>query len=356
MQFGSEFQNQTPPPEQPDSPLQNDETEPKEAADKKPEQPGEVLTVEEDNKEMDVEDDDEKNRPKPNIKSLQKNQPSFVQAAGSSSQQGKKEKLRTLFLRYAEVSSETGIPSIKPRQFVKLLQDAGLLENDSKLTKSRAEIIYSSQTKSKRGFMTFDTFLACLLKIAETAYPELIHEKKSKAVEQVISQHFLTLQDRLALQSVELHSASRGKNAAEVVATMSSIQYDNSVKELLVSLLPVLKDIYDVYFGNSFKVAKDYKQIAQLATKQLIAFLRDFDVTKNFVQKQSALVMLENLVHTPDDRLTNSKEVASVFGDLSQDYGCYFTLSRFFVFLLCIAVTGFDATKGDPQLYTPVGM
>ncbi len=305
--------------------------------------------------DMNVDDDEEGvSGPKPQIQTLCKSRPSFVQAPIVSSEPTKRDRLRALFLRYAEVSSETGIPSMKSRQFLKILQDAELLEAGTRLDRPRADIIYSCNTKGRRGFMTFEVFLTCLVKVAEAVLPEVAVQKRSKAVEQLISQWLLPLQEKMANQSMELQS-SRSKSASDLAATTAVIVYDPAVKELLASILPILKDIYDVYFGNAFKVVKNYRQIAQTAAKQLIVFLREFDLTKNFVQKQTALVMLENLVHTPDDKLTNCKEVPAIFGDLTQDYGCYFTLSRFFVFILWVAVTGFDSTKGDPQLYTSVG-
>eukprot|EP01022_Parablepharisma_sp_SALTPOND_P033425 TRINITY_DN886_c0_g1_i1.p1 TRINITY_DN886_c0_g1~~TRINITY_DN886_c0_g1_i1.p1 ORF type:complete len:864 (+),score=102.19 TRINITY_DN886_c0_g1_i1:4700-7291(+) len=312
----------------------------------------EILSLEarDTSKDMNVEDDDENNRPKPKIQTLRKNQPSFAPITSSQSQPTKKERLRSLFLKYAEVSAETGIPSLKPRQFLKLFQDARLLDSGtgSKLTKPKAEIIYSSHTKSKRGFMGFETFLTCLVKVAETVNPDLAQEKRSRAVEHLISQWLLPLQEIQSSRSAELSYAAQAKS----IESLSGISYDAASKELLMSVLPMLKDVYDVYFGNAFKVAKDYKQIAQIATKQLLIFLREFDLTKNFTQKPLALVILEQLVHTPDDRLTNSSEVPAVFGEVGQDYGCYFTLSRFFIFLLWVAVSGFDSTRSDASQYT----
>jgi len=298
--------------------------------------------------EMNVNDDEEENcAPKPKIQTLHKAQPSFMQP--STTMPTKKEKLRTLFLRYADVSAETGIPTMKSRLFIKLMSDAKLIDTPAaKLTKSKVDLIYSSFVRAKRGFMTFEIFLQCLVRIGEMAYPELAVTKKSKAVEQLISQWLMPLLDMPPARSIEMGGSSRFKQSED----FENIEYNQDVKEIMTSVLPMLKDIYDVYFGNAFKSAKDYKQIAQISTKQLMVFLREFDLTKNFVQKPISLVMLDKLVHTPDEKLTNSKTVDAVFGDITQDYGCYFTLARFFIFLLWIAVTGFDSSRPDAELFT----
>lgn len=298
----------------------------------------------ESDEDMGMEEEDEQAE-----SNLQKSQPSFMQFAG---QQTKKDKLRSLFLRYAEVSDETGIPSMRARQFLKCLQDSGVFDGSAKLLKPKAEIIFSSNTKSKKGFLDFDTFLSGLSKISEIVYPQAAKDKKSQAFELLISNNLFPLQDRLSSQSMELQGSER--KGKDMSISTAGLVYDQQVKDFLGSILPILKDIYDIYFGDTFKAAKTYENLVQCASKQLVLFMRDFDLSKSFVPKHMALVMLDVLAHTPDDKLTNSPDVLSVFGDLSQDYGCYFTLSRFFIFLLWVAITGFDLTKPDFEEYTSV--
>jgi len=275
--------------------------------------------------DADIEEEDDFSMPV--IRSLHKSVASF----NNKSQQSKKEKLRELFLKYSEISTKTGIASLKSRQFLRLFQDSGLIDYNPKLSKSSIDIMYSSFTKAKRGFMEFEVFLKCLIKVAEIVYPDIVKEKKSKAVEQLALQWLLPLQQT---------SKPRG----------TFITYDLRSKELLRSLFPILKDIYDRYFGIPFKAARKYESITQMTTKLLLDFLRDFDLIKNFVQKSLALAMLEQLVNTTDENLTGSK--IPVFNEVGEDYGCYFTLARFFVFLLWTALSGFNAIRSDYANYT----
>eukprot|EP00826_Nyctotherus_ovalis_P026754 TRINITY_DN2086_c0_g2_i1.p1 TRINITY_DN2086_c0_g2~~TRINITY_DN2086_c0_g2_i1.p1 ORF type:complete len:492 (+),score=188.14 TRINITY_DN2086_c0_g2_i1:219-1694(+) len=187
--------------------------------------------------------------------------------------------------------------------------------------------------------MDFETFLACLIKVAEIVYPEVARERKSKAVERLVSHYLLPLKE---------------SSASKILTTESlyDVSYDEESKKLLMSIFPILKDIYDIHFGDHFKGVKDETKVAQTAVKQLIAFMTSFDLSKNFVQRSSAIAVLEQLVSTPEEQLTNSKEVPAVFNDPAEDYGCYFTLARFFVFLLWSAVVGFNSIRSDGSRYS----
>ncbi len=315
------------------------------------------VLAEEDSKEMNL-DEEEGESPKPEIHTSNKPQRSFLQGASHGGQLTKKDRLRSLFVRYAEVSDETGLPGMRSRHFLTCLQDAGLLDG-GRLIRSKADIIYSAQSKGKKGSMSFEGFLACLVKVAEIVYPALARERKSKALELLISERLLPLQETLAGASVEGSvsgaGTSRRRTAADLAALTTGLQYDADVKVLLYSVIGVLKDVYDIYFLNAFKAAKTQTQVIQASSKQLVAFLRDFDLTKNFVQRQTVLVMLDTLVNLPNERLTNCPDTPAVFGDVEEDYGTYFTLARFFVLLCWIAVIGFDATKAEPEEHTAVG-
>eukprot|EP00826_Nyctotherus_ovalis_P042308 TRINITY_DN4333_c0_g2_i11.p1 TRINITY_DN4333_c0_g2~~TRINITY_DN4333_c0_g2_i11.p1 ORF type:complete len:696 (-),score=204.09 TRINITY_DN4333_c0_g2_i11:1180-3267(-) len=289
-----------------------------------------------DSKEMNVEDDD-LDCPNPEIHTLQKSQASFVPAECMQSQSDRRELLREVFVSYAEVLGESGDSVMKGRQYLKVLQDAKIV--GVVVAKSEADIIYMSYTKGKRGFMNCETFLRSLVKVAEIVYPTLAGQSKSKALEKLIAQHFLPLRE---------NSPSPNKYAE----LFASIVYDENTKELLISILPILKDVYDVYFGNPFKAAKDFKQVVKVSTKQLLVFLREFNLIQNFSNKSLALSALEQLVRTPDELLTNSEETKAIFDEPGQDYGCYFTLGRFFVLLLWLAVTAFDAIRPDFSQYT----
>ncbi len=300
------------------------------------------------NPKVEVEDDDDDDGG--NMESSQE------APSATSSMQSKKDKLRSLFLRYAELAEDTGELGMKSRQFNKLLADTGLFDMVPKFARIQADIIFSSNARSLKGSIPFETFLNCLLKTSEAVYPSLAREKKSKALDRLIAEKLLPFQDRFGATLGEQVSRSpQEQYTSSVSAAVSTYVYDQEVKTLLGSVVEVLRSLYDGYFTAQYKAAKSPEQFMQITTKQIIVFLKDFSLLGRYVQKQLAIVMVDTLVNMPSERLTNSEEVKWVFNDPEDDYGCYFTLARFLVFLFWVAIIGFDATKPEPQTYTPVG-
>ena len=237
---------------------------------------------------------------------------------------------------------------MKSRQFLKMLQESKILDGKN-LTKSKAEIIFAS-TAGRKG-MSFDMFFKSLYKIAKLRYPTI--PSISQALDQIINFHLLPLKDQ----------EMKGKMPEEGI--FSKLVYEEDVKIMLNSVFPVLKDIYDNYFGMPFKKGRILTQIIQIASKQILLFARDYDILKNsFVSKQTIISMLEYLVQTPDDGLTNNPNDPSAFftltdsdgSQVSQNYGIFFTLNRFFIFLFWVAIIGFDSVNTDSTQYSQAGI
>ena len=111
-----------------------------------------------------------------------------------------------------------------------------------------------------------------------------------------------------------------------------------------------LKKIYNVYFSKVNKVDRD--KIVEYIVKQLIAFLEDFELIGSYIQQQTAIIILDQLMNTDDEELTNSTKVKNVLN--IEDYGIYFTLARFFVFIYWVALIGFEANRANPDDYNSV--
>ena len=287
----------------------------------------------------------------PNLSSEQAEEESkelvLVSPSRKSQSQSRKDRVRSLFLRYAELTSETGILAMKSRQCNKLLADSGIFDITPKFNRVKADIIYSSHAKNIKGSISFDTFLNCLVGISEIVYPDLAKQKRSKAFDKLISAKLLPFYDQICSGNA---TSSFSQPNTSIAPAVQEIVYDVNVKDILSSAFTGLKDIYDCYFSELARADPEY--LAEAASRDLITFLKDFGLLGQFVQKQAALVMLDQLVNTADEKLTNSEEVLAVFGDVPQDYGYHFTLARFFVFLSWIGIIGFDANKPEPEQYS----
>ena len=214
-----------------------------------------------------------------------------------------------------------------------MFQDAKLDDQGvgMRVVRSELEVIYSAHTKSKRGFMDFETFISSLPNVAARIFP---NTAKREAIESLIRKCLST------------NTKSNDINI--------KIAYEEDTKLLLTSIMNILKDVYDVYFGDPFKTVKNSKLFYKTSLKQLTDFLRDFDLIKNFVLRSTAIGVADQLLVTADDRLTNSERTPAVFEEVGQDYGKYFTFARFWIFLLQIAVIGFNSIRSDNSKYSNV--
>jgi len=254
----------------------------------------------------------------------------------------KKERLKSLFWKYAEISDETGATYLKSRNYVKLLTDCKIIDNIH-LTKSKAEVTFSAAA-GRKG-MTFEAFFSTLVRLAELRYNEIFIENKALALEQIVNKHLLILSDISKEESIGIQDSQ----------LYLGLVYDIGVKSMLNSVYQVIKDIYEGYFAGPFKKARSMEQISQITSKQLLTFVREFDLLKNnYLSKQTVMSMLNSLINTPEDNLTNNNEDPDIFFTNSNDKENmqFLTFGRFFIFLFWTAVVGFETTKADSMQYS----
>ncbi len=246
----------------------------------------------------------------------------------------RKDKLRILFLLYADVSEESGASSLKQRQFYRLLCDSKLIE-DPRVGRSKVEVLF--KTCVGRKDMTFDDFAASILKLAEFSYRDLFLAQKAQAAEKIIAEHLLPLYEQLA------RTDDKGQDQS-ILATIQKLIYDKSVKVVLNSAVPALQTMYRSYIGTNMIAARNEEQVLRQITKDLFFLLHDVDLFQsNFVPRQTVALMLNLLVSTPNELITHNTEDPKVFYDESAECGATFTFGRFVVFVFWAAVVGFDA-------------
>eukprot|EP00826_Nyctotherus_ovalis_P002691 TRINITY_DN10542_c0_g4_i1.p1 TRINITY_DN10542_c0_g4~~TRINITY_DN10542_c0_g4_i1.p1 ORF type:complete len:543 (-),score=104.57 TRINITY_DN10542_c0_g4_i1:333-1961(-) len=255
----------------------------------------------------------------------------------------KRIRMHRLFLRYAELVEEAGQFFMKSRQYTRLLTDSGIFDITSRFNKANANLTYTALAKKQKFGINFTLFLNCFFKIAETLYPELAKEKRSNAFNHLIKEKVLPFQERVCDSRSANYQSIGGMS---IVA--SNLVYDSAVKELMSYSITTLRSIYDTNFIELMKTEEN--DAIELAAKKLIAFLKDFDLLPQFIQKQSAIMLLDELLNMAGDQLTNCGEY--VFDDPAQDCGAYFTFSRFLVLLFWISAIGFDSKKSNPEEYS----
>lgn len=265
-----------------------------------------------------------------------------------------RERLRKLFMKYCDISDETGKPKINARNYIKLLKDSGIL--DTNLNSCRANIIYCENCKQKEKTLTFEQFLNSLIKIAQEKFPQNFKKNRQEAILLVINYHLLSLLDKL------IQNDEANKTVVFGEDNYIPVKYDEEVKIMLNSIYSLLKDIYSVYFLDHLKKAKTDSALSKITPKLLVVFMRDFEISPLLINKQKALIMLDFLVQPPSTLLP-LVDLSNVFyaikdkndNLIDQDCGVYFTLSRFFVFLTWVAVATFEGIKLN-HTYTTAGL
>ncbi len=253
----------------------------------------------------------------------------------------KKERLRAIFRRYGEFREETGSPAMKRGHYLRLLQDSGLLDGRA-LAKSEAEVTFAASA-GKKG-MDFDSFFRSLVRVAETRYTFEFRKDKAHALELVLTLHLLPLYD---------HGQGR-ESARSSQQRPEDLIYDPETKELMNSVYPVIKNVYEAYFVSQLRCARDIRQRDQISAKQLIIFSLEFGLIKSgFLSQKSAIAIMDTLLATEETSLTNNPKDRAVFsssgnGETATDSTMTgFNLERFWMFLFWTAVLGFDSARPD---------
>jgi len=251
----------------------------------------------------------------------------------------RKEKIKTIFWKYCKVSDETGSIYLNLRQYIKLLQDSHILDT-TKMTKPKAEVIFVS-IAGKKG-MTFEGFFQSLIKLAELKYKNLYSSSELEALEEIVAKHLMPLYRTLS---------NNNSSPIKTLIPFDLITYDSTIKAMMNSVLPVLQDIYNIYFGELFKKVKTTEQMSQITTKQIVTFARDFELLNNgFLSKSMLFSMLDMIINNSEKKLTNNLDDSKIFYSENVIGDNYFTLGRFFILIFWVAVNGFQGEKYEvPQ-------
>jgi len=244
-------------------------------------------------------------------------------------------------MQYSDISDETGISRLNSRNFLKMLKDANLLDNN--LTSCKVDIVYCECNSKKEKVFGFEQFLNSIIKLAEIKfYPEFNQQREEYSM-LLIRKYLIPLSEKYLLidDSSKLNINSKDNN--------NLFSYDTNVKTILNSIYPILKDIYEIHFFNQMKKAKTNADLAKITPKLLVTFMRDFEISPALINKQKALAFLDFIVKSDQEieKYFNLSDIFVVIKNkngthVQMDCGIHFTLSRFFLFLTWTAVSVFE--------------
>ncbi len=109
-----------------------------------------------------------------------------------------KVRLKQLFLNYCDFSIENGNLFITYTNFMKLLKDASVFDND-RVKSTNLNLLISSEclTTNTVKAITFEQFLNCILRISELKFPTLYNKHQKSALNSLLHQYLLPLLERI---------------------------------------------------------------------------------------------------------------------------------------------------------------
>ena len=194
-------------------------------------------------------------------------------------------KLREIFEYYCSYGERLNTKILKSNKYIKLFKESNLMDNI--INQTRLELIYKSQNKN--NCMNFDEFLNSLLKVTEYKYPNNNSQSElKKNLFQMIKEHILPLYNLIINGNLDLsinNSVLNNTTIIQQIDNIDSLLYSNLTEEILTSIIPILFDIYKVYFPHEISISDNINFIKEKSIKQYFEFLKNFEITPGLLSK-----------------------------------------------------------------------
>lgn len=228
-------------------------------------------------------------------------QQSEQQQNNNSNFQSTVSKLQALFEYYCQYGERLNTTIMKSHKFIKIAKEANIMS--PVINRTRLEIIYKSE--NKYNCMSFTQFLNSIMKIAEFKYKDEEVPLKEK-VNELIEKHFIPLHEAIFAQEIKIDTEM-----------CDSFLYTPICEEILISISPVLFDIYRVYFPHEISIAENVNYVKDNSLKQFFTFIKDFEIAPGLLSKSIAFQVFksETLRDDVDESIAKNKNF-------------YFTISK----------------------------
>ena len=178
-----------------------------------------------------------------------------------------KKKMNILFKHYCSFGDKGNITNLKSAKWHKMLTEAGI--EDSQNSKKSLDILFSKQTKNK-PCMVFDLFIESLPFIVEIKYSKL---DKNTGLTDLIQKNFIPLYEKI--------SGGTGDKTFD-------IKPNELANEMLKSDIPIMFDLYRIYWDCEKKTSDDKAVIKDNSLKGAFNFLADCEICPGFLNKTLA--------------------------------------------------------------------
>ena len=241
----------------------------------------------------------------------------------ADSSQEWEELLKQIFLNYS-VSGKSNQNFLTAVKFKKLLTDADI--PDKYFTQKDIDILFCSETRHQTH-MSFEIFTNLLPRLAQMKYGESYLESPKETIMEMLTSKFLPL----------------CKNSISPTFHPESLQYNETIRVIIQSVIVPLKNIYIHYFPHEVHGSEKFEVKANKSQRGLNLMLKDFDICPSLVNKTVIHKLWSDVVINCSDFPPAQVLLPSPIHEL----GTCFTFSKYLFILYNSALLGYT---NDSQL------
>ena len=241
----------------------------------------------------------------------------------ADSSQEWEELLKQIFLNYS-VSGKSNQNFLTAVKFKKLLTDADI--PDKYFTQKDIDILFCSETRHQTH-MSFEIFTNLLPRLAQMKYGESYLENPKEVIMEMLTSKFLPL----------------CKNSISPTFHPESLQYNETIRIIIQSVIVPLKNIYIHYFPWEVHGSEKFEIKANTSQRGLNLMLKDFDICPSLVNKTVIHKLWSDVVINCSDFPPAQVLLPSPIHEL----GTCFTFSKYLFILYNSALLGYT---NDSQL------
>jgi len=241
--------------------------------------------------------------------------------------------LRKIYSFYTSFGDRISSDGFKASHLFKLTHDAGLLDK-TVITQINLDILFQKHSlKSK--IIDFEKFLLLIVELSMMKYP-------NAAPKESFIRLFMGYMRPLC------YSLYKETNLMEC-DTIFKERIETETISLLMDIIPTLSRIHNKIFASEYQNL-DPKITKAKAELILPSFLKDFDICPSLINLNVGHSLLQEVIDIEKSFLTKNFTFPMI---LEKDKGIVFTLKRFLVFLIRVALVGYPTFFPQKQQEGP---
>jgi hypothetical protein len=295
-----------------------------------------------------------------------------TQSSQSMQQEMVRSHLKRLFEYYCQFGERMNVNFLKSHKYQKFAIDADIL--DSKLNKTRLELIFSAENKNKmKSQMDFDTFLNSLVKIAEYKFNHMRNDimnkyskKSNSTLQLLLKSNIWPLYERIfgvsvdgqinmdksqinndksdidnQIENVSINektnrkssvgqdvsslnvsinakgSMMMGGSSAPPLLNVEELFLNSQLGDILSMIAPIMYEIYKVYFPWEISLSENENFLKDKSMKAYFVILKEYDLCPSLISKSTAFQIFQSeTIASNQSDIFDSPELNEVYSNI----------------------------------------